>query len=211
MLIDKPEQVLFDFNNRYAESLSVLADDILFASGREHFPMDDPSADLLLELLQSQQIGVFAQKYTLEKDAPAGYNQKINELADLVGKRTPGLIGQALHIYKDLEPQKRRNEYNTLYYPDLKAYVRFGNLRPVKLLDMLAEDNCDGVILFRDCVDSDTEDRFFLFMLGMPQPEYRAILETAREKQNDAMLGAVQMAAERSNNIFPEIPKDETP
>ena len=55
-----PDQILFDFHKRYAESLSVLADDKLFASGWGHFPVDDPSADLLIALLHRNQIRVYA-------------------------------------------------------------------------------------------------------------------------------------------------------
>jgi len=235
MLIDDPKQIHFDFCNNYKESMTALADDILFASGREHFPIDDWNADLLIELIHRQQVGVFAQKYSLEKDPDIDY-QKVNEIVDLIGKRTPGLISHALRIYKDHKPLKRRNEYNALYYPDLKVYVRFGNLRPVKLLDMLTEENCNGVILFRDVVDSDTEDRFFIFALGNEPPcskiagspkelwrgelrgiypgfitkeEYRAIMETAREKHMEALHEALQASNAGREHLFPEVSMEE--
>ena len=209
MLIDRPEQILFDFVGRYSESLATLDDDILFASPWGRYPLNEPNADLLLELLQHRQIKVYAQKYSLETDSSEDDHHKAQELADLVGKRSTTSIFHALHIYRKYEPLKRRNEYNALYYPDLKAYIRFGTLHPTKLLDMLGEDNVEGVILFRDCVDSSTEDRFFIFILGVQQSEFQAIMEKAKEKQNEALFEEIRLAGSRGINIIPECPSDE--
>ena len=53
MLIDKPEPVVFDFDSNWRESLSLLADDIMFTSGRAHYPITDPDGQLLIELFTS--------------------------------------------------------------------------------------------------------------------------------------------------------------
>ena len=204
MLIEKPEQVLFDFASRYSESMATLDNDILFTSPWGHYPLNDPNGDLLLELLHHQKIMVYSQKYPLERDFSAEDHRKANELADLVGKRNTASILQAVRIYDKREPLKQRNEYNALYYPDLKAYVRFGILHPEKLLDMLNQDNTNAVILFRDCVDSDTEDRFFIFMRRIQLSEYRAIMENAKEKQIDALRKALELADSQSESVFPE-------
>ena len=209
MLIDRPEQILFDFVGRYSESMTTLGNGILFASPWGRYPLNEPNADLLLDLLQHQQIKVYAQKYSLETDSSKDDHHKAQELADLVGKRSTASIFHAVHIYQGYEPLKRRNKYNALYYPDLKAYVRFGTLHPNKLLDMLGEDNVEGVVLFHDCADSTFEDRFFIFILGVQQSEFQAIMENSKEKQNEALIEAIKQAGSRGINIIPECPSDE--
>ena len=209
MLIEGPEQILFDFVNRYSESMATLDDDILFASPWGRYPLDEPNGELLMELLQRRQIRVHAQKYALVYDSSADDHRRAQKLAGLFGKRNAGSLLHALRIYQKYEPLKRRNEYNALYYPDLQAYVRFGILHPTKLLDMLNQDDVNGVVLFRDCVDSYTEDRFFIFTLGVPQSEYRAIMENAKEQQFEKLCEAAEMANARCAVIFPDLPSDE--
>jgi len=209
MLIDQPEQVLFDFVNHYSESMEMLDNDILYASGWGHYPLDETNADFLLGLLHHQQIRVYSQKYSLVGDVSADAHRKAVKLARLVGKRKTSSVLHALRIYQRYEPQKIKNEYNALYYPDLKAYVRFGTLRPSKLLDMLNQDSCNGVILFRDCVDSSQEDRFFIFTLGIQQSEYRTLIENAKEKQFEVLAKAIEMADLHSESIIPKYPLNE--
>ena len=210
MLIDKPEQIIFDFKNRYSESMTTLDSGILFTSGRACFPLPsmEPAAEFLIDFLQRQYIMVFSQKYLLEKAFSEADHIKVREYADFVGKRNTVSIFQALRVYKNYEPLKQRNEYNALYYPELKAYVRFGDLHPVKLLDMLNDDKCDGVVLFRDYADLSVEDRFYIFKLGINQSDYRAIIEEQRERQNEALFEALQRANERGKDIFPELPAE---
>ena len=124
--------------------------------------------------------------------------------ARVVGKRSTGAVPQALRIYRNHEPLDRCNEYNALYYPALKAYVRFGDLYPVKLLAMLEEDQCNCVTLFRDCVDSNAEDRFFIFTLGIPKADYLALVEQARAQRAEDLLQAVMVCNANSNVVFPE-------
>jgi len=65
MLIDKPEEITFDFDNRWKESLDLLENEIMFASGRAHYPFMEPDGKLLMTLLQHKSIRVHAQKYSL--------------------------------------------------------------------------------------------------------------------------------------------------
>ena len=74
---------------------------------------------------------------------------------------------------------------------------------------MLGQDNVNGVMLFRDCVDSSSEDSLFIFMLGVQQSEFRAIMENTKEKQNEALIEAIMLADSRGKSIIPECSSDE--
>ena len=204
MLIDKPAPVAFDFGGQWKESLSLLENEIMYTSGRTYYPFTDPDGELLISLLHRQCIRVFSQKYELEhKDTQEDY-QEAQYLAGLIGKRNAFSMLQGLRVYREHKPLEQRNEYNALYYPDLKIYVRFGDLNPAKLLAMLGEEQCNAVVLFRDCADSSTLDRFFIFALGISKDGYRAVMEEEQSRRDEALFAALQAVRERTESIIPD-------
>jgi hypothetical protein len=204
MLIDMPEPVAFDFNDSWQEGLALL-DEIMFTSGRTRYPTIDPDGELLIELLREGDIGVCAQKYSLARDTSPEEYHAADRLAEWINKSNTGSLLHALPLFEGHEPLYRCNEYNALYYPALKTYVRFGDLYPTKLLAMLGEEQCERVILFRDCADSSTEDRFFIFALGIPRADFLALMEQVQEKRAQDMAEALQVAAAYTEGIFPEV------
>ena len=207
MLIGKPEPVAFDFNlnGRWQESLDLLDSEIMFASVRGHYPITDPDGQFLIGLLKRQYIRVHAQKYSLKEEFTPEEDQTARHFAMSLNKRSSGAIEHALRIYSKYEPLDRRNEYNALFYPALKFYVRFGALHPTKLLAMLEEERCDGVVLFRDCVDSSTEDRFFLFTLGIPKANFLSLMAQEQEQRMEELVQAVLAASVGSEGVFSKL------
>ena len=59
--------------------------------------------------------------------------------------------------------------------------------------------------LFRDCVDSNTEDRFFIFTLGISKADYLALTEQEQAKRTEELFQAVLTASERSKSLIPDI------
>jgi len=142
--------------------------------------------------------------YPLVYETTPEEHNEARHYATMVGKRYTGSVIQALRIYGNHEPLDRSNEYNALYYPALKAYVRFGDLYPSKLLAMLEEDQCNGVTLFRDCADSNTEDRFFIFTLGISKADFLALMERKREQRAEELYRALLAYQEKSKSIIPD-------
>lgn len=205
MLINEPEPIIFDFGSRWKESLDLLESDILFTSGRAHYSFMDPDGKLLMALLQRRSIRAYAQKYLLTHEATPEEYREADRLASLVNKRNSGSVLQALRIYKNHEPLDRSNEYNALFYPALNAYVRFGNLYPAKLLAMLREEQCNGVTLFRDCVDADAEDRFFRFTLGISKADYLALIAQEQERRAENLAQALRAYQAKSESLIPAL------
>ena len=205
MLIGKPEPVVFDFDSRWRESLALLDDEILFSSGRSGYSITDPDGALLIDLLRRPYVRVHAQKYSRAHDVSPEEYREAEHFARMVGKRSTGAVPHALRIYKNHEPLDRRNEYNALFYPSLKVYVRFGDLYPAKLLAMLGEEQCRGVTLFCDCAESNTEDRFFIFTLGITKSDYLALMAREREQRAEGLIQAVMACNANSKIVFPEV------
>jgi len=204
MLIDKPVPVAFDFGDQWKESLSLLENEIMYSSGRAYYPFTDPDGELLIGLLHRRCIRVYAQKYELEHNDTQEDYQEAQHLAGLIGKRNAFSMLQGLRVYREHKPLERRNEYNALYYSDLEIYVRFGDLYPTKLLAMLGEGQCNAVVLFRDCADSSTLDRFFIFALGIPKGDFRAVMEEEQARRGEALCDALQAVRERTESIIPD-------
>ena len=208
MLIGKPEPIVFDFdpNGRWQESLDLLDSEIMFASVRGRYPITEPDGQLLIGLLQRKYVRVHAQRYSLKEEFTPEEDHAARHFAKSLNKRSSGAIQHALRIYSKYEPLDRRNEYNALFYLAIKLYVRFGALHPTKLLAMLSEDQCDGVALFRDCADSSTEDRFFVFTLGISKADFLALMEQEQAKRTEELFQALQDFHEQHKGLIPEAP-----
>jgi len=184
----------------------LLDDEILFSSGRSGYPITEPDGKFLIGLLHRQFIWVHAQMCSLSYEATPEEHNEARHYAIMVGKkRYTGSVANALRVYRNHKPLDQGNKYNALYYPTLKAYVRFGDLYPAKLLAMLEEEQCNGVTLFRDCADSNTEDRFFIFTLGISKADYLALMAQEQEQRAEELYQALMACQAKSEIVIPEI------
>lgn len=168
---------------------------------------EDERTKLLLRLLQIGGIAVYKRAYTQKEGTPE-IRRRANELNMILRKRH---ISQTLldiaGIFFSHEYDGRRTEYNSLFFPELKAYVRCGGLPPDRLLELLEQDGCEAVMLFSD-FRTDGEDVFYAFMLAMPKEMFLDALGEVRERIMEVLREITRKMEERSSRNTPSVRPD---
>jgi len=206
------EQIFFDFTNKYSESVSILEGHILFTSGRAHLPFYEPETELLTVMLQTEAVVVFKNKYPYGIDYPDEIANKASAAEMyLPNRRSNYPIQSALSLFAPYEPEPIRNSHNALFFPDMKAFVRFGDLQPSKLLTMLGESGCDKVCVFPYACESATEDAYYSFERRIPKEQFDTVMKKLQDLQADRLTQALYEANKKHENIIPDIPTNGLP
>jgi len=198
------EHIRFDFSGNNAPVTIEKLEDILCRGHWSNKPLnyDDHHTALLLRLLHIGGIHVYRRAYERQDTTPE-IRQRANELNDVFNKRD---VGQALfdiaRIFGGYPHDGARRMYNSLFVPELKAYVRNGALPPEKLLDFFEQDGCEMVTLFTEIYDGE-ENAFFAFTLAMPRELYMEALGEMREQFATAMHEALLKTQGKSESIIP--------
>ena len=166
--------------------------------------MDDETK-LLLFLLQYDYVKVFECTYTPKQDFSEESMRHANYVADVLRKRSAHRsLYDALDIFSSYAPDLSHSKKGFLFYPDLKAYIRCGDLTPKKLLELFETEDCEKVILFPDASISDTEDVYFTFECILPK---ETLNELQKKMQEDRMTLILQQTEASNDGIhFPTVP-----
>jgi hypothetical protein len=165
---------------------------------------EDEHTILLIRLLQTGGIAVYRRGYAQKEDSPE-IRRCAGEINAFMNKR---YVSQTLldiaGIFLTHEYDGGKTEYNSLFFPELKAFVRCGGLPPNRLIELLERDGCEAVFLFPDYTPDDG-DAFFAFMLVMPKEMLLEELGQMRERTMEAMHEAARRVNEKNSSIIPSV------
>ena len=166
---------------------------------------EDEWTMFLLKLLRFGDIEVYRHGYERQEGSEE-IRRRAGEFNMFMNKRNVSqtLIDIAAIFYSH-EYDSRKTEYNSLFFPELKAFVRYGGIHPDRLLELLGRDGCGIVYLFSDAFPDDG-DVFFAVTLAMPKDAFIKESGDIRERIWDAIGEAVRRADEKAGSIFPKIP-----
>lgn len=195
-------QILFDFDK---DSVSVFdaLDGILFSSGRQSLSIDPEYAGetrLLFTLLQRGAVKIYECDCLYKTKFPKDFQREAHKIANILQKRSvTNPLYNALHMLSDYEPDLQRTLGNALYYPELRAYLRCGDLSPEKLFALLGAGECDRIILFHDTAPAETPplpnmEPYYVIQSDIPGEK---IAECLREAKTESLINAVR-ATEKS-------------
>ena len=164
---------------------------------------EDERTRLLLRLLHTGGIAVYKRSYIQRMDASLELMNRTRKMNWYMRKRhvSQTLIDIA-NIFTAYEYDAGRTTYNSLFFPELKAFVRCGGISPDKLFELLEQDGCDMVMLFPDAYE---EDFFYTFSLAMPREEFLRKLEEMQEN----IAEVIRKVNEKLGMAFPSIPNVE--
>lgn len=164
---------------------------------------EDERTGLLLRLLQIGGIAVYKRGYNRKKDTPE-IRRRAGEFNMYMNKRN---VSQSLldiaGIFSTHEYDGAKTEYNSLFFPELKAYVRCGGMPPDRLLGLLERDECEAVMLFPDYI-VDGGDAFFAFTFTIPKAMYLDALDEMRGRITEEMFEAAKKADEKLGQYYPD-------
>ena len=205
------ERVEFDFSDGALEDTLNKLESMLSSghwSSRGINWEDKQTAGLFLWLLQSGGITVYKRPYRRRDDPSPELRDRAAQLSMLMHKQFPSqtLIDIA-DIFSDYEYEPGRLEFNSLFFPKLKAFVRCGGIPADRLMGLLEWDGCDMVLLFPDFHG---ENFFYAFCRAMPREEYlNAIRDMEDERLAEVSDRLRRMERSGMYAQVPNIPTDD--
>ena len=201
------EQIILDFEKNGIQAYNRL-DSILFSSGWNHLPftqeLSDMETKLLFPLVSSNLLRIFEHCYAPNHDHSAEVLRKADYLAALLHKRNRSQsLCDLQEIFAKYEPDltQPRIRCNALFYPELKAYIRCGDLFPQKLFELLEDEDCETIILFPDTCFSDTESAYYTIECTLPKKKLFEVLEKMKIEALTEAANAIEQANLYSNII----------
>ena len=200
------ERIPFEFKGDSALADLDRLEDIICSGGwgRGGLNYEDERTKTVLGLLRVGGIAVYRSPYTRQEATPE-LRRRADEINAFMNKRhVSQTIIDIASIYYDNEYNSSRTTYNSLFFPELKAFIRCGELPPHKILEMLEQDGCEAILQFHD-EQSEDGDAFFIFHLAMPKDMLFDVLEKMEERIQTAMSEALQKTHDETGIIFPAI------
>lgn len=207
------ERVDLDFSINGGLAAVKYLEDILSSGHWSDRPLDlnDEWTMLLLRLIRFGDIAVFKRVYAPKKATPE-LMRRAHDLNMFIKKRHDGgILIDVANIFAGFEYDGRKTEYNSLFFPELKAYVRCGGIPPDRLLELLWQEGCETVFLF-PVRYAEYDDAYFAFTLTEPKGQFLEEVEKTHDRISDMMHEIARKLEEKNGHLFPkldfEIPKD---
>ena len=172
---------------------------------------NDERTMLLLKMLRFGYIAVYSRSFSPITESEAEAPELWRHARDMnlfVNKRYDGgILLDIADVFSEYEYDKNKTEFNSLFYPELNAYVRSGGLPPYRLLELLERDGCDKIFLFPGN-STDKDDVYYLFALAVPKKRFLDELEKMNERIMETMFEVSRRIAEQTKDIIPPIKFD---
>lgn len=205
------EQILFDFEQDGIKAFDRL-DGILFSPNWNHLPiskeLSDSETRLLFPLVRSDLLRIFECRYVPNYNPSTELRRKANQLAYLLHKRhVSQSLFDVLTLFAEHEPEPYRNEFNAMFYPDLKAYVRCGDLTPKNLFEILGIEDGEKIFLFKGTSVSEKENAYYMIECTLPRQKLFEILGEIRQ---EVALRAYKHMERFRQDIIPPLSKEDS-
>jgi hypothetical protein len=203
------EQISFEFNKDGLKAFDRL-NNILFTSGWNslhlHEELIDEETKLLFSLLQHNVIKVFECIYEPKYNFPEEFMRNANLIACVLRKRNVhNALYNALDIFSNYAPDLSQTKNNALFFPDLKAFIRCGDLTPAKMFGLFEKADCKKIILFQDACISEKESAYYIFECTIPNQVLNDLLQKMQDKRMALMLKHIAACNE---DVIPKLLPD---
>jgi len=188
-------RITFDFAGEPRESLEKLEQIVCSAhwsSGIVTVLYD--THKLFVQFVRTSVIVIDEYEY-VPKNTDEVRSRKEASFKLLLGKQNDHpVLRDAEDIFAD-EPHKGINDYrNTFYFPNLKAYLRVDGIKPEDVIDMLASDECEKVIVF-PYFPLEGKSAYYELSLRVEKKDYIDCVNAFKEQQIEKMHEAVRRAS----------------
>ena len=199
-------RIMFDFDGKWRDSFDKLSRIICsshWASGINVIMFD--SHKLLIELVKLGIIVIDECEYELQEQLAD--SEKAWKIEWMLGKRSGHPVLQEMAALFDDEPFEMADCYrNTIYLPNLKAYVRADGMKPEDIAEMLVM--AEKIILF-PYFPLDDKSAYYELMLGIEKEKFVDFMNHIKEQQENEMYEAIMQAEKRSTAGYQAILRNE--
>ena len=160
---------------------------------------------LLLELLREKAIVVGEVYYTRAEITEEHIRKASEYLLYLHKREIDHNLLSIVNFFSNHEIDIPLTDRFALYYPHIKAYVRCGDLEPVKLFDLLRNDYCEKVIMFNGATTDDGSEyeAFYSFELRMPKTYITEKLAKLQDEKTEMIFRTLEKIG--NDRIIPDI------
>ena len=190
----------FEFKGERRKSYEKLAQIICashWGSGIDIFGFINEDHRLLFDFIEKGAIVIDECEYEFQE--PPADNETARSIKSMLGKRANHpVLREMAALFAD-EPFEKSEYYrNTIYLPNLKAYVRADGMKPEYIAYMLASDSCDKIILFPYFL-IDEKTAYYELTLGVVKDSFveyvNRVEEERTKKTNEAIEQVIELGA----------------
>jgi len=161
----------------------------------------------LFSLLREGAVSVGEVYYTFTNDFTEELKERAYNYFHRLRKRDMDSIYlNAVNHFSKYEPDIEKTANGALFYPEINAYVRCGDLSPSKLLDLMATDGCERVIIFGNGLRQNRDEpweEFHSFEMRAPKDYILQRLKELQEETSEAIHRAITKAG--INDVIPDV------
>ena len=135
---------------------------------KKHLEIDETlNEDKLLFLLLHEKAVILKKVYYISVD---NFTNKVKSRANeyfhrLLKRKMDDIYFNSVNCFSQYEPDIKETFNGAIFYPEIKTYVRCGDLSPGYLFELLQKDDCERVAIFAYSSDNIEPpwDVFYLF------------------------------------------------
>ena len=166
-----------------------------WGSGIDIFGRLNQDHPLLFEFVMKDVIVIDECEYKIKENSE---HENAWLIKSLLGKRSNHPVLQDMATLFANEPFEASRYYrNTIYIPNLKAFVRADGMKPENVVEMLSLDDCDKIILF-PYFPLDDKTAYYEITLAVDKKQLADYLKCVEEQRYREMNEAIRQAEERT-------------
>jgi len=212
---NKPEKdpVILDFSGDIIDA-KIKLESILYTSGWNKYIIvdpDTPSEDMLLFfLIREKAVAVVEHYYAYTNEFTEELRNKAYDYFHRLRKRNiDNIYLNAVNYFSKYEPDIDKTDNGALFYPDINAYIRCGDLSPAKLFELIQKSDCGRVIIFGSTLRLDKEQPWEVFHSFEMQAPKEYIIQKLADLQAEKFQKYYDIIEKsEANKIFPPVYKE---
>jgi predicted N-acetyltransferase YhbS/uncharacterized protein YdhG (YjbR/CyaY superfamily) len=214
MTIIAKTRITFDYENERRETYEKIKQIICPSrpgSGIDIFGLLNENHRRLFDFVLKGVIVIDEREYEFRE--PCADSETARRIKAVLGKRGNHPILREMAVLFGDEPFEASVHYrNTLYFPNLKAFMRADGMKPEDIADMLAFDGCDKIILF-PYFPLDGKSAYYELTLGAEKKSFADFMNRIEQQRTERLYEALaqtskQGAASHKSALRPEKKSD---
>jgi hypothetical protein len=176
-----------------------------WGTGIDIFGFINENERLLSEFIEKGVIAIDEREYEIQE--PRSDSETALLIKSMLGKRRNHPVLRDMAALFGGEPFEASEYYrNTIYLPNLKAFMRADGMKPEDVAGMLSLDECERIILF-PYFPLDGKSAYYELTLAVTKESFVDFLRRDEERGQSGMHEAIRQAGERSKHLAGNIPR----
>jgi len=197
----KRTRITFDFDilgderrNSYEKLVQIVCAS-RWGSGIDIFGIINENHRRLFDFIEKGAIVIDENEYDLQE--PCADSETVRSMKAILGKRkNHHVLREMAALFTDEPFEASDYHRNTIYFPNLKAFVRADGMNPEHIEEMLSLDGCDKIILF-PYFPLDGKSAYYELTLAVRKDSFVDYLNRVEERRVEKINEEIRQELER--------------